>query len=425
MNLDIDDRVRETATIMRWSILAIVALLHPAVAAAQAESQDNSNNPFRLEDALRNGRFTLELRPRWNRIEESDKAETTSGGTVRAVAGFRSAPFEGWRAVIEGIHTDTFAKHFNDDTAQFATSPYPLLPDPRYTGLNQAYIDYAAELFSVRAGQQVVRLDNQRWVSDNDFRQIPQLFDGVSGRYTPIGNVELAAAYFDRLRDTSGDLQDLRLTLAHAGWNPWPGHALAAYGVWHDQPQNGAFTGFANNSYRVAGVRAEGSIKLSRGIDVLYTADGARQKPYAGGNALIDASYWRLGAGLAGAAWTLRYDTERKGSNGGRYGVQMPLTDFYGFNGWTLHFFNTPAQGLRDRWVTGRYAVGDFTLYGEAHKFRSDFGNIDFGREVDLGLTYTWSELLAVRLQHARYDPGSGTPDASIRKTWLTVAFTY
>jgi hypothetical protein len=409
----------------RWVDAAILALLPLASAWAQDPFEDNGNNPFRLEDALAAGRFSLELRPRYNHIEESDKPETTRGGTVRAVAGYRSAPFQGLRVVVEGIHTDTFAKNFNDDPTQSAASEYPLLPDPRYTGVNQAYLDASGDAFAVRAGRQVVRLDNQRWVSDNDFRQIPQLFDGVSTRYAAAPGVELAAAYFGRVRTTSGDLDDLRLTLVHAAWNPLAGHALAAYGVFHAQAQNGAFTGFSDNSYRVAGARGEGAIPIGGILQALYTLDVAQQRPYAGGDERIRASYWRAGAGAGSDAWTLRYDEERKGSNGGQYGLQMPLTDFYGFNGWTLHFFNTPRQGLRDRWLTGRYSVGDFTFYAEGHRFRSDFGNIDFGREVDTGVTYAWGDHLVARLQHARYDPGSGTPDASIRKTWLTLSLAY
>jgi hypothetical protein len=409
----------------RWVNGVILALLPLATAWGQAVNPDPGDNPFRLEDAIAAGRFTLELRPRYNHIDESDKPEVTRGGTVRAVAGWRSAPFEGLRAVVEGIHTDTFAKSFNDDPSQIAGSPYPLLPDPRYTGLNQAYIDYSGESFGVRAGRQVVRLDNQRWVSDNDFRQIPQLFDGAAARYVPLANVELSAAYFGRVRTTSGDLDSLRLTLLHAAWNPLPRHALAAYGVFHDQAQNGAFTGFADSSYQVAGARAEGAFRLRGAVEALYTLDLARQRPYAHGDARVRGNYWRAGAGVASDAWTLRYDEEHKGSNGGQYGVQMPLTDFYAFNGWTLHFFNTPRQGLRDRWITARWALGDFTLYAEGHRFRSDFGNIDFGHEVDTGITYAWGEHLVARLQHAQYDPGAGTPDASIRKTWLTVSLTY
>ena len=99
--------------------------------------------------------------------------------------------------------------------------------------------------------------------------------------------------------------------------------------------------------------------------------------------------------------------------------------DFYQYNGWTLHFFNTPRAGLRDQWLTLRYALGNFTLYAESHRFGSDFGGIGLGRENDAGITYAAMENLLVRLQHARYDPGTGTPDPSIRKTWLTLTFTY
>src|SRR5213076_2411809 len=103
----------------------------------------------------------------------------------------------------------------------------------------------------------------------------------------------------------------------------------------------------------------------------------------------------------------------------GRYGVQMPLTDFYAFNGWTLNFYNTPAVGLRDQWITARGTLRPVTLYAEAHRFRADFGGGDLGRETDVGLTYSARENLVARLQHARYDPGASA-GTTIRKTWLT-----
>ena len=80
---------------------------------------------------------------------------------------------------------------------------------------------------------------------------------------------------------------------------------------------------------------------------------------------------------------------------------------------------------MRDRWLTLRWAIGPVTLYGEGHRFRADYGGTGFGREYDLGLTWLLNENLVARLQHARYDPGAGTPDPSIRKTWLTVSYTY
>ena len=403
-----------------------VYALFATVAAGPARAE-NPDASFSIADSLAHGRFTLELRPRYNRIEESNYPQLARGGTVRALAGWRSAPWSGLRLTIEAIHTDHIGRQsFNDSSALRASSPFPLLPDPTYSGVNQAHAEYTGiDGLRLRLGRQIVRLDNQRWVSDNDFRQIPQVFDGVTVVHNGFENTELAAGQYWRMRSTSGVTATLRLSTLRAAWNPAPGHSLSVFAILHDQAQNGAFTGFADSSYRLVGAKADGALPAFGSVVVPYTAEYAQQRPYSGGDSRVKANYWRLGAGLASADWTARYDYEVKGSNNGAYGLQMPLTDFYAFNGWTLHFFNTPRTGLRDQWLTLRYAIGNFTLYGESHRFRADFGGIGLGRENDAGVTYAAMENLLVRLQHARYDPGGGTPDPRIRKTWLTVTLTF
>jgi hypothetical protein len=59
-----------------------------------------------LADALSNGRFSVQLRPRYNRIEEERKPELSDAYTARAVAGWKSAPFHGLRLAVELIHSD-------------------------------------------------------------------------------------------------------------------------------------------------------------------------------------------------------------------------------------------------------------------------------------------------------------------------------
>src|SRR5205807_6867826 len=117
--------------------------------------------------------------------------------------------------------------------------------------------------------------------------------------YTGLPGTELYAGYFGQVRNTSGMTQELGLTLLHAAWNPAAGHSLAAYGFFHDQAQNGAFTGFANSSYKVFGVRAEGTLARGGAIDIPYVAEYAIQRPYAGGDSRIHAPYWRVGGGIA------------------------------------------------------------------------------------------------------------------------------
>ena len=402
----------------RINTCAIVSLALAATAAS-AQAPDDSRN-------MAPGRFFLELRPRYNHIEDSDKPREADGFTQRTTAGWHGAPLPQLRLTLELIHAGPFGKKdFNTRPADRA-SPYPLLPDPHHTGANRVHLDFAGlEATRVRAGRQVVRLGNQRWVSDNDFRQVPQLFDGVSIVHAGLPSLALEAGHYFRMRDTSGSLKDLRLTVAEASWNPAPAHSVSAYAVFHDQPDHVAFTGLPNESYRVVGARAEGTAASRGDIDVVYLAEYARQSPYAGGDARIDVDYWRLALGLSSPQWTVRYDHEMRGGNGGLYGLQAPLTDHYAHNGWTLNFFFGPREGLVDRWLTGRWAVGPVTLYGEIHRFRSDFGNVDLGREVDLGVTLEILPNLLARLQHARYDPGAGGTEVSIRKTWLTASYSW
>ena len=418
--------ILDTAATARLAIA--LACLAGVLSCTPASAADDARD---LPEAFADGRALLELRPRYNRIDDSTKPERAEGGTMRATAGWQSAPWQDLRFTLEAIATShPGPSRFNDDSGQIATSPYPLLPDPRHAGLNRVYVDYTGfESTHVRAGRQVVRMDNQRFVSDNDFRQIPQLFDGVAVTHTGFANTALHAAWFGRQRTTSGDEASLGLTLLHAAWNPAPDHGLAAYAYFHDQAQNGAFTGFADNSNRVLGVRAEGLFHRAGPVDVSYIAEWAGQRAFSGGDPRIDARYRRIGAGIGSERWTLRYDDEVKGSNRGLYGLQTPLTDFYAFNGWTLHFFNTPRPGLKDRWATGRAQLGPFVFYGEEHRFRSDFNDLDYGRETDLGITWMALDGLVLRLQHGRYRPGptlpGQAPQAQVTKSWLTLTYTY
>jgi hypothetical protein len=404
-----------------------VGLAAMGLAATTCYSQQDTSGGPDILTAIANGRPVIELRPRYNWLDESNFSESAQGGTLRTVLGWVTAPYYGVRVRLEAMNASHFgSNNFNDDPSQIGTSPYPLLPDPRYSGVNQAYAEYASDSgFRMKLGRQIVHLDNQRWVSDNDFRQIPQLFEGVAASYEGLESTALEAGYYTKVRSTSGDTSDLRLTTLRAAWNPLEGHSIAAYAVLHDQAANGAFTGFADNSYRVIGIKAEGAARYG-GIDIPYIAEYGQERPYANGDSRIDANYWRIGAGASTQRWTARYDYEVKGSNGGQFGVEMPLTDFYRYNGWTLTFFNTPRQGLHDQWLTVRWAIIDpLTFYGESHRFRSDFAGLDFGRENDAGLTWSIMEGLDLRLQYARYDPGSGTANPSIRKTWLTLNYTY
>lgn len=405
-----------------WLLWVLFTAILPSLADAQEEES------LSLLEAVTKGRPLVQIRSRYAHIDEDAKQKYTDALTVRATLGWQSAPFHDFRFLVQGIHTDYFgSKRFNDNAAQIPTSPYPLLPDPRNTDFNQLYVDYTGVSSTrIRLGKQILRLDNQRFISDDDFRQTPRVFNGLTVVNNSLPNTELMAGHMQRVRNVFGQQSRLRLNILHAAYNPAPNHSLAGYGYFHDQAATGSFTGFADNSYRILGLRAAGGFSVSEAGKLLYAAEYAQQDPYADGDKRINARYFRVGGGPWWPSITARLDYEVKGSDHGIYGFQTPLTDLYAHNGLALQFVSTPTQGLRDRWITVAIKAAKLDVLTEYHSFRADSGGFDFGRELDVTTTYPIRPNLTVRLQHANYRPGDPIQSKrDVEKTWLTLNYNY
>ncbi|MBK9624405.1 MAG: hypothetical protein IPO38_07535 [Rhodocyclaceae bacterium] len=390
---------------------------------------------LQLSDSIAQGHLLLEVRPRYALITESAKREKTDVWTVRTSLGWQTAPFYDVRLTAEFLYVDFLGAsgRVNTDPSKFFASNYPLLPDPPYSGVNQLFADYGGfPSTRVKLGRQILRIDDERFISDVDFRQTPQVFDGVTIVNTSLPQTRIQLGEYRRIRTVLGGLNDLRLHVLHAAWNPLPDHTLAGYGYWHDQAATGAQTGFANNAQRIVGAHAEGGFALDESWRWMYYAGVARQNQYGNGDSRIDANYRRIGMGIqtAGSAtfgtWGARIDREVKGSNGGIYGFQTPLTDYYAFNGWALQYTSTPRVGLIDTWLTARGQMQKLSLFTEYHRFRSDFGGLTLGREFDVSVTYPITPTLVAKLQQAQFRAGSGASVKNdVDKIWFTLTYKY
>ena len=430
----------------RWAMRLAAVMLLPFVCALHAQEPAATNDgavtqapspPMNLQlsrslvDSIRDGRLMLEMRPRYARITETVRPETTDVWVLRTTLGWQTAPYHNLRVTAQYIYTGVLGpENYNADPAKFATSPYPLLPDPPHSGVNQLFADYTGIASTkLRLGRQILRIDDQRFISDVDFRQTPQVFDGATLTTDVIPETEIQLGEYRRMRTVLGQLNNLRLHVLHAAWNVLPDHTLSAYGYWHDQANTGAQTGFANNAQRITGVQVEGGFPLTSlgdGWRWLYFLSYARQNRIGEGDARIKADYQRFGAGVASSLGGVRLDHEVKGSNAGVYGFQTPLTDYYAFNGWALQYTSTPPQGLRDTWITGRRHVDKFEAFFEAHRFRSDFGGLALGREIDVGLVYSIYRNVLFKVQHAQFKAGRDARGGNdVDKTWVMVTYVY
>jgi hypothetical protein len=401
---------------------------HSLAAEAQPPQEAGS-----LEEALTGGKFLLNLRPRYEHVEQSNKPEDADAFTLRTLLGWRTKPWHGLSGTLEVINVGHFGQQNYNDQPAVTTSPYPTVADPDMTGINQLYAQYLGlPKTDVKIGWQSIKLDNVRFIGNVEFRQVMQVFNAAALENKSIENLNVYAAYFWRVRNVLNEQLGMQMPVVDLRYTWKPGNDVVGYAYLQDQAKTNqnAATGFSDNSNQIFGARANGAYPLGEKWKILYTAEYAKQDQYADGDPRIDADYYHLGIGGQWGSVFLRLDQEKLGSNDGLYGFQTPLGTNHLFQGWADQFLATPKAGIVDTFLSGGAKVWKLSLYAEYHDFRSHFGGIDLGNEFDLGVTWPIMKRLTGKFEYADYNsagPGP-TPDTTkpdVRKLWLTLIFQY
>ena len=430
---------------MRLAVAAIGMVVAGCLLPLPASPARNLESPLEAEtvgEALGEGSLLFGLRPRFTWVDQDSRPERAYWGSLRTTLGWKTLSYYGFRATVEAIDVRIFDAHGTIDYTQtpaytgsrggplygpYTPGYYPLVADPETTDFNRFQLEYAGlPETTMRFGRQVVRIDNQRFIGDYDAGQLPQVFNGFSVENQSLRATRLTAGYFARVRNAYAVQSQTHLTVLNGRFEPDPRLKLAAYAYLQNQARTGSVTGFADNSNRILGGRAWGAFKLGGTFELLYTAEAAQQRNYAGGDPRIDASYWRFGGGLAYKHGFARVDWEKLGSNRGLYGFQTPLGSTQLFTGRADLFATTPLAGLRDlRGAVGANA-GKAQLRLDYHRFHSDWNDRDLGREWDLSLSWSFTPKLVASVEYADYKAGGaqyGFPDT--QKAWVQVAYSY
>lgn len=417
--------LRSLNAALAFGLLALTqGLCGTAFAIAAQEEADSALH------AITDGKLLLTLRPRYEHVEQDGKPDNADAFTMRTLLGWDTKPWYGLSARLEGINVGhAFGQEYND-TYNGKTS-FPTVADPDDTDINQAYVDYAGLPDTrFRLGKQAIRLDNLRFVGNVDFRQVMQVFSGLTVSNRTLPDTELYAAHLWRVKNVFAQQQQIRFEIVHGDWSWKPGNHLIAYGYFLDQAKTVSTTGLADNSNRIAGARADGGYPLSVTWKALYTAEYAKQEPYADGDHRIDAAYNHFGGGLQWKEYFARVDYERLGSNDGQYGFQTPLATLHPFQGWADQLTTTPPQGVRDWYVSAGAPLLRAKLYAEYHWFHSDVGSINYGSEVDFGATLSLRKGLTTKFELAYFTEGDPLSPATARKRdttkiWLTLLYNF
>ncbi len=104
------------------------------------------------------------------------------------------------------------------------------------------------------------------------------------------------------------------------------------------------------------------------------------------------------------------------GSDNG-VGFSTPLATLHKFQGFAEKFLSTPANGIEDKYLKLGYKLDQLELMAFYHWLDAAEGEADYGKELDLQLSYNLNAQHAVLLKYADYQANSLHTDTS--KFWL------
>jgi hypothetical protein len=383
-----------------------------------------------LLDAFTKGTPSLEVRPRYQFVDQDGKAGAAAV-TMRTLLGFSTMPIYDIGATLQLINVADFAGDYN--SLVNGKTRYAAIPDPSATNINQAYVSYAGVPDTVfTAGRQIIALDDTRFIGNVDFRQNMQTFDALTVTARPLPDLKFVAGYSWGIKNIVNRHIPARIFIAEGYWSPSTAFAIDAFGYWYGNEADSVIAGTPNcgitgpqacNS-ATYGLRAHGEIPLPSDFNLDYKATYAHQSPYNGGSSEIGADFLQALGKLRWQNYNAGIEYMLMGSNSnGTYGFQTPLATRHAFNGWAEVFLNTPPAGLSTVNAFVGADIFGVTATAKYYRFRSDYKDQSYGDEWDLSLIYKFNDHIQVGVEYADYHAdGFG---ADTQSGWLFGKVTY
>jgi hypothetical protein len=404
--------------------------------------------PPTLSDAVLGGRLLLEMRARFEYVDQAKTATLTRDAqayTLRTRLGWETGAWRGLKALAEFEDVRLIGPERFAVNVPGATTPplngadkarYPLVNDPKVTELNRLQLTWTPGAnFSAVLGRQRILIDDQRFVGNVGWRQDEQTFDAVRTD-AAWGRFKLTYAYVDRVNRVLGELKDWDSDshLANLTWSPAEQLRLEGFVYALD------FENSRPNTSLTRGVRASGKTWVGL-YQLAYDATWARQSDYHHATAAFDLDYWQGAVAGTFDIYTARVDYEVLEGNGTR-GFSTPLGTTHGFQGWAdawvmpLGGNKSFVDGLKDLNFTLNVKprlklpyVFNTDLLVRYHTFDDQRTGAHLAREWDAQALAAITPKLGVGLKVAdfkRVDTvprGTAAPPPSRTKVWFTLEY--
>lgn len=426
--------------------LVMMASLYPVAAHAELP----------LSAIIAQGRAVIDLRVRYETVDDASRALDANGTTMRARLGYETGYWNSLQLAFDFDQIWTVGGATYNSTRNGKTG-YPVIADPSMTTLNRLQLTYASDFDTkFTLGRQRLLIGNQRFIGNVGWRQHEQTFDALSAVNTSIEDLTVTYAYLFRVNRIGGPATPVPSTTpaaatGQANYYKSASHVmdavyigidglkLEAYGFLLDfaAPSYATLpaqqTAVARLSTATYGGRADYSHSFSEEITGKLTGEFARQTNYATNPLSFDLNYALGEASLTYAGLTGLVGYEVLEGNGA-IGFSTPLATLHAFNGWADMFLVTPVNGLKDFYVRASYTLpADFiemrSLTGIVswHDYTTDNLHAGIGSEWNVSAELAVDANFSLLGKYASYEGAGvtfgGFPDKSI--FWLQAAYRY
>ncbi|MBL4608631.1 MAG: alginate export family protein [Pseudomonadales bacterium] len=386
--------------------------------------QPSTSNAQNITDAITNGKANVDLRLRYEAVEQDNNAKDASALTLRSRLGYTTSAYEGFSATaeFEDVRVVGSQDDYSVPQTNFQTNAFSVIADPSVTELDQGFLQYANKDLKLKAGRQVLTYDNHRYVGHVGWRQDRQTFDGISATITPTKELKLNGAYLNQRNRIFAEAKDVtsKDILLNASYSLQHG-TITGYGYLLEVDDS------TDNSLDTFGLRFSGSTNASN-TKILYTAEFATQENEAGGST-SDANYLFLEGGVVASGITAKLGYEVLSSDDSNYGFSTPLATGHKFNGWSDQFLGTPTQGLVDLTITVSGKAGGGKWLAAYHDFSADQSTStvdDLGSELNLLYAKKFGKHYNTGVKYATYSAGdaaAGKVDTNKLWAWVGMKF--
>jgi len=381
-----------------------------------------------LVAALRQTKPLVDIRLRYEEVEQTGLVDNAHAETLRARLGGETGKFLGTSVLAEGEAMIRLDRDYRPDNAVASYTRFPVVADPENYVLNRLSVtNTSLPQTSLTIGRQRINLDDQRFVGSSNWRQNEVTFDAVRVVNKTIANLSVDLTFLNRVHrvygvDSPQGTYKGDSYLGNIGYQMPVGKLTAfAYLLNFD-----AITGLAGaldprrSSTSTYGGRFIGSWPVGV-VKIGYAASYAWQKSrddnpldFSNDYYFGELSFTVKGVKLAGGAEIMQ--------GNGTVGFATPLATLHPFEGWADKFLTTPANGIADTYGsvgwTGSHLMGLDSLAVTAvyHSFEAERVRVGYGSEWDFVLSGKWHHY-AVLVKYASYMAATTTPAAIARTT--------